>query len=146
MFRGRYEHTIDPKGRLSIPAKFREILKTQYHELLVVTNFQGCLVAYPEAEWRILEEKLSSMSMVKKEITSFQRFLLASATECPIDRQGRIFIPPILRDYAGLEKEVVVAGMLKKIEIWAKEKWEEEMERSRRLLEEDLDVLADLGL
>ena len=146
MFRGRYEHTIDPKGRVSIPAKFREVLGKKYDDRLFVTNFDGCLVAYPYDEWIQLEEKASSLSMVKKETRSFMRFFYASAIECTLDKQGRILIPQTLREYADLDKEVVLAGQLKKIEIWSKKRWSEEVIQAHENFDQISDVLSELGL
>jgi len=146
MFRGRFEHIIDPKGRVSIPAKFRELLVEKYDDRLILTNFDRCLVAYPYQEWMVLEERVSSLSMVKKEVKSFQRFFISGATECPIDKLGRILIPPTLRDHAQLEKSVIFAGMLKKFEIWSKERWLEEIKRSQEDFEGTGAALAELGL
>ncbi len=146
MFRGRFEHLIDAKGRVSIPAKFRELLAEKYDDRLIITNFDRCLVAYPYEEWRVLEEKISSLSLVKKEVKAFQRFFISGAVECPIDKLGRVLIPPSLRDYAQLEKNVIFAGMLKRFEIWSKERWIEEIKRSEEDFESIAAVLADLGL
>ena len=146
MFRGRYEHTIDSKGRVSLPVKFREVLNERYDDRLVITNFDGCLVAYPVDEWRLLEDKVSSMSIVKKDVKSFQRFFISGATECTIDKQGRILLPPTLRAYAKLEKDIVFAGMTKKIEIWSKEKWEQEIAKAKENFDEISDALGELGL
>jgi MraZ protein len=146
MFRGRFEHTIDPKGRISIPAKFREILSEKYDDRLIITNFDRCLVAYPYDEWRNVEDKISSLSMVKKEVKAFQRFFISGATECPIDRLGRILVPPTLRDYGVLEKEVVFAGMGKMFEIWSRGRWSEEIRRAEENFEGMRESLASLGL
>jgi len=146
MFRGRFEHTIDSKGRISIPAKFRELLAEKYDERVMITNFDRCLVAYPYEEWRSMEEKISSLSMVKKEAKAFQRFFVSAAVECPIDKLGRILIPPILRSYAQLEKEVVFAGMVKKFEIWSKERFLEEIQKAEENFEGMGETLATLGL
>ncbi len=146
MFRGRFEYTIDPKGRVSIPVKFRELLAEKYEDRLILTNFDRCLVAYPYEEWRILEDKVSSLSMVKKEAKAFQRFFISGATECPIDKLGRILIPPTLRTYAQLEKNVVFAGLVKKFEIWSRERWAEEIGRSQENFEGISEALAELGL
>jgi MraZ protein len=146
MFRGRFEYSIDSKGRVSIPAKFRELLSEKYDDRLILTNFDRCLVAYPYEEWRVLEEKVSSLSMVKKETKAFQRFFISGATECPIDKLGRILVPTTLRAYAQLEKNVVFAGMLKKFEIWGKERWEEEISRSQENFEGISEALAELGI
>jgi MraZ protein len=113
MFRGRFEHIVDSKGRVSIPAKFRELLAEKYDDRLILTNFDRCLVAYPYEEWRVLEERVGSLSMVKKEAKAFQRFFISGATECPIDKLGRILVPPTLRDYAQLGRNVVFTGMPK---------------------------------
>ena len=146
MFRGRFEHIIDPKGRVSIPVKFRELLTEKYDDRLILTNFDRCLVAYPYEEWRFLEEKVSSLSMVKKEVKSFQRFFVSGAVECPIDKLGRILIPPTLRNYAQMERSVVFAGMLKKFEIWGMERWLEEIKRSEDDFEGIGSTLAELGI
>jgi MraZ protein len=103
-------------------------------------------VAYPFEEWITLEEKASSLSMVKKEARSFVRFFFSSATECLLDKQGRILIPQTLRDYADLDKEVVLVGQLKKIEIWAKKRWSEEMMKAHENFDQISDVLSELGL
>jgi MraZ protein len=146
MFRGRFEYTIDPKGRVSIPVKFRELLSEKYDDRLILTNFDRCLVAYPYEEWRVLEDKVGSLSMVKKEAKAFQRFFLSGAMECPIDKLGRILIPPTLRAYAQLEKNVVFAGLVKKFEIWSRERWAEEIVRSQENFEGISEALAELGL
>ena len=146
MFRGRFEYSIDSKGRVSIPVKFRELLTDKYDDRLILTNFDRCLVAYPYEEWRVLEEKVSSLSMVKKETKAFQRFFISGATECPIDKLGRILVPTTLRAYAQLEKNVVFAGMLKKFEIWGKERWEEEISRSQENFEGISEALSELGI
>jgi MraZ protein len=146
MFRGRFEHIVDSKGRVSIPAKFRELLVEKYDDRLILTNFDRCLVAYPYEEWRVLEERVGSLSMVKKEVKAFQRFFISGATECPIDKLGRILVPPTLRDYAQLGRNVVFAGMLRKFEIWSKERWLEEIKRSEVDFEGMGEALADLGI
>ena len=146
MFRGRFEHIVDSKGRVSIPAKFRELLAEKYDDRLILTNFDRCLVAYPYEEWRVLEERVSSLSMVKKEVKAFQRFFISGATECPIDKLGRILVPPTLRDYAQLGRNVIFAGMLRKFEIWSKERWLEEIKRSEGDFEGMGEALSELGI
>ena len=146
MFRGRFEHTIDPKGRVSIPAKFRELLSEKYDDRIIITNFDRCLVAYPYEEWRSVEEKIGSLSMVKKEVKAFQRFFISGAAECPIDKLGRVLIPPTLRAYALLEKDVVFAGMGKMFELWSRERWIEEIKRAEENFEGMRESLASLGL
>ena len=145
MFRGWFEHTVDGKGRVSIPSRFREILSDKYSETLVLTNLDRCLVAYPQEEWDVLERKVAALPQLKKGVKAFQRFFVSGATECPLDRQGRILLPPTLRDYADLKKDIVLVGMLKKIEIWSKARWEEIFRQSQKSFEES-DVLAELDI
>lgn len=146
MFRGRYEHSIDPKGRLSIPSKFREILIANDEAQLVLTNFDHCLWAYPVREWKTVEDKVASLPQFKPEVKALQRFFISAASECPLDPNGRIIIPPTLRRYAELQTDVVLVGMTKRIEIWAKEKWQKVFEDAERDLSSLGDKLADLGL
>lgn len=124
MFMGRFEHSIDAKGRLSIPSKFRETLGERYDARLVLTAYDGCLRAYPYAEWQVLEEKVAALPEFNKDTMFFLRYFYSSATECAIDRLGRILIPQTLRDYAKLEKDVVLLGAIKRIEFWSKAGWE----------------------
>lgn len=146
MFRGRFEHTIDPKGRVSIPSKFREILSTNYDERLIVTNFDNCLWAYPYAEWQKIEEKVAQLPQFKPEVKALQRVFISAANECPIDKQGRILIPQTLREYAGIEKNSVFVGMTKRIEIWSSERWEKIFSESQEDLKSMTESLAELGL
>jgi MraZ protein len=146
MFRGRFEHTIDSKGRVSIPAKYREILMEKSDERVIVTNFDRCLVAFPLDEWRLKEEKITSLSMIKREVKAFQRFFISGAVDCPIDKLGRVLIPPTLREYAQLEKNVVFAGLGNRFEIWSKERWQEELRRSQEEFEGMSEALASLGI
>ncbi len=147
MFRGRFEISIDGKGRINVPSKLREHLTDKYDERLVITNFDNCLLAYPFVEWSALEQKFLKMSILKKEHKAFLRFFMSGATECALDKQGRILIPPVLRDYAALGKDVVVTGMLNKFEIWGKERWDEEHAVVSKLnFEEMSDVLSEMGI
>ncbi|MDO8519698.1 MAG: division/cell wall cluster transcriptional repressor MraZ [Deltaproteobacteria bacterium] len=145
MFRGRFAHTIDAKGRTSIPSKFREVLAANYDERLIITNFDGCLWAYPVAEWQTIENKVAALPQFKEEVKALQRIFISAATECPVDKQGRIIIPPTLRDYAGLKKNIILVGMTKRIEIWSKEGWEEIFEKAQKKISTD-GGLGDLGL
>lgn len=146
MFRGRYEHGIDNKGRLSVPSKFREILTTNFDERLIITNYDGCLWAYPVAEWQKLEEKVNARPQFDETVRLFQRVFISAAVEAPIDGSGRILIPPTLREYAGISKDVVLVGMTNRIEIWSRERWQNEFDQSQKKLEVMGDKLADLGL
>lgn len=146
MFRGRFEHAIDNKGRLAVPSKFREILSTNYDERLIITNFDGCLWAYPVAEWQKVEDKVASLPQFKDEVKALQRVFISAAVESPIDGSGRILIPPTLREYAGITKDVILVGMTNRIEIWSRERWLQKFDESQKKLELLGDKLADLGL
>jgi len=146
VFRGRSIHLIDSKGRVSIPTRFRDLIKTNGDPRLIVTNIEQCLAVYPYKEWQEIEEKMGQLSLVDRDIRSFKRFFFSGASECNLDSQGRILIPPTLREYAKLEKEVMLAGQLKYFEIWDKIKFEEELDKSIRNLSALEDKLASLGL
>jgi len=118
---GEYQHSVDAKGRLIIPSKFREDLGNTF---VITRGLDNCLFGYPMDEWRKLEEKLKELPMTKKDARAFARFFFSGATEVEIDKQGRINIPATLTSYAKLEKECVILGVSSKIEIWAKESWE----------------------
>ena len=120
MFMGEYNHTIDAKGRLIIPSKFRELLG---EEFVLTKGLDGCLSIYPMTEWEAFEKKLSALPLTNKNARTLTRFFVAGATECELDKQGRILIPSTLREFAGLEKNVMLAGQLGRIDIWDEEKW-----------------------
>ncbi len=146
MFRGRYEHSIDQKGRISIPSRFREILAAQYDERLIVTNFDQCLWAYPFPEWKKVEDKVAALPQLKAEVKALQRFFISAASEAPLDKQGRILIPPTLREYADLGKDCVMVGMTQRIEIWSLERWSKVFGDAEKTLQESIDQLTDLGI
>jgi transcriptional regulator MraZ len=146
MFRGRFEYTIDEKGRISLPARFREVLSANYDERLIITTFDQCLWAYPLPEWQLIEEKIASLPQFKSEVKALQRIFVSGATECALDKQGRLIIPPVLREYGDLKKDVLFVGMTKRIEIWSKQRWEDIFAKSQMLVETSTDDLADLGL
>jgi MraZ protein len=147
VFRGRYEHVIDSKGRVSIPSKFREILNKKYDDRIVITNFDRCLAAFPYEEWSVLfEQKVSTFSLMRKETSAFLRFFYSSAIDCAIDKQGRLLIPPTLRDYANLQKDVVFLGEGRFIEIFAKERWHEVAPKAEEDFDQIRETLANLGI
>ena len=121
MFRGQFEHAIDEKGRLSIPAKFREALRKE--KTLVLTSSAAYLTAYPLKEWRALEDRLRANPKFKREQRDFLRFVYSSAEDVAMDSQGRILVPQGLRQRAGIMREVVIIGMMDTIEIWDKGRW-----------------------
>ena len=120
MFMGEYNHTIDAKGRLIIPSKFRELLG---EEFVLTKGLDGCLSIYPMDEWEAFEMKLRALPLTNKNARDFVRFFLSGAIECEIDKQGRFLITSNLREYAKLEKDTVIIGVGTRIEIWDKEKW-----------------------
>lgn len=121
MFMSEYNHTLDAKGRLIIPSKFREALG---EEFVVSKGMDGCLFVYANDDWNAFEQKLTSLPLINKDARQFARFFLAGAAQVEVDKQGRILLPAGLRDFAGLDKEVVLVGVGSRIEIWSKEKWE----------------------
>lgn len=134
MFRGVYEHQIDAKGRTSLAAKLRETLLGKYDERLIITTaLDPCLHAYPVKEWEQLEEALAKRNPMEPGVKTLMRLYVAPAQECPVDKLGRVLIPPQLRSHAGLEleKEVVWAGMVKVIELWSKDGWAKAQEEAR---------------
>ncbi|CCJ33354.1 MULTISPECIES: division/cell wall cluster transcriptional repressor MraZ [Caloramator] len=122
MFIGEYQHALDSKNRIIIPAKFREKLGSKF---VMTKGLDGCLYAYPMDEWAKLEEKLKALPLTNKDARAFVRFIFSGAAEIEIDKQGRALIPQNLIEYAGIIKEIVTIGVLSRIEIWSKEKWNE---------------------
>lgn len=120
MFMGEYNHTIDAKGRMIVPSKFREQLG---NEFVVTKGLDGCLFVYPNEEWHNIEEKFRTVPLTTKDARKFSRFFFAGAATCELDKQGRILIPPVLREFADLQKDVVSVGVLNRIEIWSKDNW-----------------------
>lgn len=144
MFRGSFEHTLDSKGRVSVPSKFREIIAERYDGRLVLTlDYDRCVTAYPLEEWEKIEEKIKNLPMMQKEVKDFTRFIFSSATESELDKQGRILIPPALRERAGINKHVMVIGIITKIEIWDARSWEARNSQNGDKISE---ALASLGL
>ena len=121
MFMGEYSHNIDAKGRMIVPSKFREQLGDEF---VVTKGLDGCLFVYPNEEWQNIEEKFRNVPLTSKDARKFSRFFFAGATTCEVDKQGRILLPAALREFAGLEKDVVLVGVGSRVEIWSKDKWE----------------------
>lgn len=141
MFMGEYNHTIDTKGRLIIPSKFREQLGDEF---IVTKGLDGCLFVFPKNEWQLFEEKLRTLPLTQKSARKFTRFFVAGATECEVDKQGRILLPQTLREFAELEKDVVLSGNLNRIEIWSKANWAEN--NAYDDMDDIAEQMTDLGL
>ncbi len=134
MFMGEYNHTIDAKGRLIIPSKFRELLG---EESVMTKGLDGCLFIFPMNEWEAFEKKLRALPLTNKDARTFSRFFVSGAAVCELDKQGRILVPQTLREFAGLDKDVVLTGNLERIEVWSKEKWSENSNY------DDMDAIAE---
>ena len=143
MLIGEYEHSIDTKGRLIMPAKLKEDIGEKF---VVTKGLDGCLFVYSQTEWKIFEDKLRAFPLTNKDARALIRFFLAGAMECEIDKQGRFLIPSNLREFAGLEKEVVVIGVLNKIEIWSKDKWLQYSEEENNSADEIAEKMSSLGI
>ena len=145
-FRSRSEHTLDSKGRLNIPSRFREVLRKVYTETLIVTNWEKCLKAFPVAEWERVEEKLLHEGRRQAGFAVFVRYVISGVTECGLDRQGRILVPGSLRSEFGIDKEVVLNGMLDHFEIWDRGAWQLETRQARENFRDFEQGLSSLGI
>ena len=137
MFYGEFEHALDSKGRVIIPAKFREIFKENYVEQFYITRgLDQCLFVFTEDTWKIQEKKFRELSFTKSESRRFNRLFFSGACDVICDKQGRILIPEYLKNYAGIKAEVMVIGVSDRMEIWAKEKWNEFYESNKNNFED----------
>jgi len=143
MFMGEYRHSIDEKGRLIIPSRFRDALGTTF---VLTRGLDQCLFVYPQEEWKALEQKLKSLPFTKADARAFTRFFFSGAVECELDKQGRVNIPSHLKEYARLTKECVVIGVSSRIEIWSQEIWEEYFRQSQDSFNEIAEKLIDFDL
>lgn len=143
VFFGEYRHTLDTKGRIIIPAGFREELGEKFY---VTRGMDGCLFGYAEGEWNLLQEKLRKLPLARKEARAFVRFFYSAATECTVDRQGRINLPKTLCDYAELERNCVIIGVSNRIEIWSEQRWEKAAEEAAADFDDMAEDLLDFGL
>lgn len=121
MFYGEFQHTVDPKGRVIVPSTFREELGEKF---IMTKGLDECLFVYSLTEWSNLEAKLKTLPLANKDARAFVRFFFSGASECEVDKQGRILIPQNLRGYAGLEKDIYIIGVSTRVEVWDKAKWE----------------------
>jgi MraZ protein len=136
VFKGTYNHRIDDKGRVPVPAGFRRLLEKEGAEAVVVTPLDQCVAVYPPAQWARLEAQLAALPPFAKASKALTRRLASQAVDCPIDVQGRILLPPALRDAAGLKREAVVIGVLDRFEIWDPEVWGTFLRETESLLDD----------
>ncbi len=137
MFYGEFEHSIDKKGRVIIPSKFRESFKEYDIEKLYITRgLDKCLFIFTENEWKSQEAKFKSISFTKSEARRFNRLYFSGASQIEFDRQGRILLPKYLKDYAGIKRDIMMIGVSNRIEIWAREAWQEYYSSSKESFED----------
>ncbi len=149
MFRGRYEHNLDAKGRLQLPSAYRRLLGEAGADHLVVTTHihNRCLVAYPPAEWEAFEKRLAKQPQFNKSVMLMRRLFVGNAHDCGLDKQGRILLPPTHRQYAAIEKEACWVGGMRTLEIWSQSHWNENVEAARESIgPEILEQLSELGI
>lgn len=143
MFMGEYRHNIDTKGRLIVPAKYREHLGESF---VITRGLDQCLFGYPFSEWKSIEEKLKALPLTKKDARAFTRFFFSGAVECELDKQGRVNLPSSLLDYAKLEKECVILGVSNRFEIWSKDIWEDYFSTSEESFAEIAENMIDFNI
>jgi MraZ protein len=143
MLLGEYQHNLDIKGRVAVPAKFREKLTAG---AIITRGIDNCLFVFANAEWEILAKKLVALPLAQSNSRAFTRLMLAGATDVELDNQGRILIPDYLRKYAGLKKQVIVAGLYNRIEIWDEEAWQAYKTKTESSSEEIAEQLGELGI
>ncbi|MGI6730738.1 MAG: division/cell wall cluster transcriptional repressor MraZ [Anaerovoracaceae bacterium] len=143
MFIGEYQNSIDTKGRVIVPSKFREELG---YKFILTKGLDNCLYIYPMTEWDKFKEKLVDLPVTNKDARAFVRYFFSSAVECEMDKQGRLTIPQNLREHAKIDKELVTIGVLDKIEIWSKQEWDKYNEDSNLGPDEIAEKMAEFGI
>ncbi|MBA7465296.1 Transcriptional regulator MraZ [subsurface metagenome] len=142
MLIGQYRHSLDGKNRLFIPARLRQNVR----KFIITSGLEGCLFVYTPENWRKITERLKTLPLTKADARKFLRTFLSGANECPVDDQGRILIPKTLCSYANIKKEVIVVGVLDRIEIWSKSNWERYQKEAEKQFVEVAEKLVDLGI
>jgi MraZ protein len=143
MFLGEYKHNLDTKGRMAIPAKFRDKLSTG---AIITRGLDNCLFVFASKDWEVLAQKLVALPLAQANSRAFTRLMLAGAMDVEIDGQGRILVPDYLRKYAGLKKQAVVAGLYNRIEIWDTDSWEHYKQKTESASQEIAEQLGELGI
>ncbi|MDD2585295.1 MAG: division/cell wall cluster transcriptional repressor MraZ [Syntrophomonadaceae bacterium] len=143
MFLGEYQHSLDSKGRVTIPAKFRDELSEKF---IATKGLDNCIFLYPMLEWQVIEGKLRSLPFTRSDVRSFARFFFSGASELEFDKQGRAVLPSNLREYAGIDKDVIIIGVGSRVEIWSSANWVNYTEKAGSSYEELAENLVDLGI
>lgn len=143
MFIGEYQHTIDSKGRIIIPSKFREELGDEF---VITKGLDNCLFVYPQEEWTIVEDKLKSLPLTNRDARAFIRFFFSGASESNLDKQGRVLIPQNLREHSKIDKDAVIIGVATRLEIWSKEIWENYIDEDNLSYDSIAERMAELGI
>ena len=143
MFIGEYQHTTDEKGRLIIPSKFRETLGVEF---VMTKGLDNCLFVYPKPEWEVLETKLKSLPLTNKDARAFVWFFFSGASECALDKQGRVLIPGNLREHSKLDKDTVIIGVSTRLEIWSKSEWDSYNDDDSLSYDSIAEKMAELGI
>lgn len=150
MFRGQYDHTLDTKGRVSLPARFREVLSEESLDpadrVILTRTFQKCLVVYPFQQWTEFEERIRNLPQFDPAVQRLKRVYIAGAVECSLDKHGRILVPSTMRQYADLLRDVVWVGQLETIELWSQTRWQSAMDEALEDPKGLSQAMADLGL
>ncbi|NLY44434.1 MAG: division/cell wall cluster transcriptional repressor MraZ [Tissierella sp.] len=143
MFIGEYQHTLDTKGRIIVPSKFREELGDEF---VITKGLDNCLFVYPQNEWKVLEDKLKTLPLTNKDARAFVRFFFSGACESTLDKQGRVLIPANLREHSKIDKDAVVIGVSTRLEIWSKEEWEGYIDEDNLSYDSIAEKMAELGI
>lgn len=143
MFIGEYKHNLDTKGRIAVPAKFRDQLKAG---IIITRGLDRCLFVFSKSEWEILAKKLVALPLAQANSRAFVRLMLAGAMDVEIDNQGRVLIPDYLREYAELKKQVIIAGLYNRIEIWNADTWKQYKSKTESSSDEIAEKLSELGI
>ncbi len=143
MFIGEYQHSLDSKGRIIIPSKFRDELG---YEFVITKGLDNCLFVYPKEEWKIVEDKLKSLPLTNKDARAFIRFFFSGASESNLDKQGRVLIPSNLREHSQIGKDAVIIGVSTRLEVWSKELWEDYIDEDNLSYDSIAEKMAELGI
>lgn len=143
MYIGEYIHSIDAKGRVIMPQKFREQLSPTFY---ITRGIDGCLFVYDQSEWQAMYDKMKNLKLTSKKAREFSRFLYAPAREVEVDKQGRIIIPQNLRDYANIKKDVAITGVASRIEIWSKERYDQYNNEKEEIFDNMMDEFEELDI